>query len=50
MRDFGAIPAPMNAYLLNVGLETLHLRMPPSTAQMPWPWPSLPRSTPRSPG
>ena len=28
MRDFGAIPAPMNAYLLNVGLETLHLRMP----------------------
>ena len=28
MRDFGAIPAPMNAYLLNVGLETLHLRVP----------------------
>ena len=28
MRDFGASPAPMNAYLLNVGLETLHLRMP----------------------
>lgn len=28
MRDFGATPAPMNAYLLNVGLETLHLRMP----------------------
>ena len=28
MRDFGSIPAPMNAYLLNVGLETLHLRMP----------------------
>ncbi len=27
MRDFGATPAPMNAYLLNVGLETLHLRM-----------------------
>lgn len=27
MRDFGAIPAPMNAYLLNVGLETLPLRM-----------------------
>ncbi|MBD9248923.1 MAG: bifunctional O-acetylhomoserine aminocarboxypropyltransferase/cysteine synthase [Clostridiales bacterium] len=28
MRDFGATPAPMNSYLLNVGLETLHLRMP----------------------
>ena len=28
MRDFGASPAPMNAYFLNVGLETLHLRMP----------------------
>ncbi len=28
MRDFGAIPSPMNAYFLNVGLETLHLRMP----------------------
>ena len=28
MRDFGAQAAPMNAYLLNVGLETLHLRMP----------------------
>ena len=28
MRDFGACSAPMNAYLLNVGLETLHLRVP----------------------
>lgn len=27
MRDFGAIQAPMNAYLLNLGLESLHLRM-----------------------
>ena len=27
MRDLGATPAPMNAYLLNVGLETLPLRM-----------------------
>ena len=27
MRDFGSIPAPMNCYLLNVGLETLPLRM-----------------------
>ena len=27
MRDLGASPAPMNAYLLNVGLETLPLRM-----------------------
>ncbi|MBR5634737.1 MAG: O-acetylhomoserine aminocarboxypropyltransferase/cysteine synthase, partial [Prevotella sp.] len=28
MRDFGCIPSPHNAFLLNVGLETLHLRMP----------------------
>ena len=28
MRDFGAIPAPMNSYLLNLGLESLHVRMP----------------------
>lgn len=28
MRDLGAIPSPMNCFLLNVGLETLHLRMP----------------------
>ena len=27
MRDLGSIPSPMNAFLLNVGLETLHLRM-----------------------
>lgn len=27
MRDLGSSPAPMNAYLLNVGLETLPLRM-----------------------
>lgn len=27
MRDFGAIQAPQNAFLLNAGLETLHLRM-----------------------
>jgi O-acetylhomoserine (thiol)-lyase len=27
MRDLGSIPAPMNAYLLNVGLQTLALRM-----------------------
>ncbi len=28
MRDLGAIPSPHNAFLLNLGLETLHLRMP----------------------
>lgn len=28
MRDLGVTPAPMNAFLLNTGLETLHLRMP----------------------
>jgi O-acetylhomoserine (thiol)-lyase len=27
MRDLGSIQAPMNSFLLNVGLETLHLRM-----------------------
>ncbi len=27
MRDIGAAPAPMNAFLLNLGLETLALRM-----------------------
>lgn len=27
MRDLGSIQAPMNAFLLNVGLESLHLRM-----------------------
>ena len=28
MRDLGAIQAPMNAFLLNLGLESLHLRVP----------------------
>jgi len=28
MRDLGAITAPMNAFFLNLGLETLHVRMP----------------------
>ena len=28
MRDLGSIPSPMNAFLLNIGLETLHLRVP----------------------
>ena len=27
MRDLGSIPSPHNAFLLNLGLETLHLRM-----------------------
>lgn len=27
MRDLGAIPSPMNAYLLNLGLESLAVRM-----------------------
>ncbi|MBR2017884.1 MAG: O-acetylhomoserine aminocarboxypropyltransferase/cysteine synthase [Prevotella sp.] len=27
MRDLGSIPAPQNSFLLNLGLETLHLRM-----------------------
>lgn len=28
MRDLGSIPSPMNSFLLNIGLETLHLRVP----------------------
>ncbi len=28
MRDLGAQAAPMDSFLLNIGLETLHLRMP----------------------
>ena len=28
MRDLGSIPSPHNAFLLNIGLETLHLRVP----------------------
>lgn len=27
MRDLGSIPSPMNCFLLNLGMETLHLRM-----------------------
>ncbi len=27
MRDLGSIPSPHNAFLLNIGIETLHLRM-----------------------
>lgn len=28
MRDLGSIPSPESSFLLNLGLETLHLRMP----------------------
>ena len=28
MRDFGCIQSPQNAFLLNLGLESLHVRMP----------------------
>ena len=27
MRDFGSIPSPFNAFLVNLGLESLHVRM-----------------------
>ena len=27
MRDFGSIPSPFNAFLVNVGLESLHIRI-----------------------
>lgn len=28
MRDLGSVQTPMNAFLINIGLETLHLRVP----------------------
>lgn len=28
MRDFGSIPSPHNSFLLNLGLESLHVRIP----------------------
>jgi O-acetylhomoserine (thiol)-lyase len=28
MRDLGSVPSPTNSFLLNLGLETLHLRVP----------------------
>ncbi|MBR3640256.1 MAG: O-acetylhomoserine aminocarboxypropyltransferase/cysteine synthase, partial [Clostridia bacterium] len=28
MRDFGSSPSPFNAFLLNLGMETLHVRVP----------------------
>lgn len=28
MRDFGSIPSPFNSFLLNLGIESLHVRMP----------------------
>ena len=28
MRDLGSIPSPQNAFILNLGLESLHVRMP----------------------
>ena len=32
MRDLGSAPSPQNAFLLNLGLETLHLRLPAHSA------------------
>ncbi|MCI8612763.1 MAG: aminotransferase class I/II-fold pyridoxal phosphate-dependent enzyme [Clostridia bacterium] len=32
MRDLGSMISPMNAFLLNIGMETLHLRMPRHSA------------------
>lgn len=28
MRDFGSVPSPFNSFLLNLGLESLHVRVP----------------------
>ena len=63
MRDFGCCQSPQSAFILNLGLESLHVRMAPSstwawrasmcgwpvTAPTPWLWPSSWRSTPRWP-
>ena len=38
MRDLGCIPGPQNAFLLNLGLETLPLRMK-KHCEMPRRWP-----------
>ena len=35
MRDFGAIQSPQNAFYLNLGLESLHVRMPRHCANGP---------------
>ncbi len=32
MRDFGAIQSPQHAFIINLGLESLHLRMPQHSA------------------
>ena len=37
MRDLGSIQSPQNAFLLNVGLETLHLRVPVSYTHLTLP-------------
>ncbi len=38
MRDLGSVQAPQNAFLLNVGLETLHLRVPRHCRRMQRRW------------
>ena len=35
MRDFGSIQSPQNAFLLNLGLESLHVRMAQPLRQRP---------------
>ena len=49
MRDFGSTPAPMNAWLLGMGMETLPLRMARHCANAQG-VPSSSRSTRRLPG
>ena len=36
MRDLGAVQSPNEAFLLNVGLESLHLRFPPCENAKKW--------------
>ena len=36
MRDLGSIPAPMNSFILNLGLQSLHLRMRQNDERVAW--------------
>ena len=40
MRDFGSIQSPQHAFLLNLGLESLHVRMKRHCGKWPRLWPS----------
>ncbi|MFR5091239.1 MAG: PLP-dependent transferase [Adlercreutzia equolifaciens] len=47
MRDLGSIQSPQNAFLINLGLESLHLRMARHAANGARRWPSIWRRHPK---